>query len=63
MRRIGTKLGPEPTLNEVLHSLCITHRRTDTGYQHEYLDHRGRVIFQGTVTDMWEWLARHNLHP
>ncbi len=48
------------TLNEVLASLGITHRRTGNGYQHEYV-RGGRVVFTGTVAGVWQWLAKADL--
>ncbi len=52
---LNDALPLDPSLNEVLASKGITHRRTGRGYEHEYL-RDGKVVFTGTVSQGWDWV-------
>lgn len=51
----------ELTLNQELAARNLTHRKAERGvYRHDIRDSAGRVLFNGSVSDVWAWMKTLN---
>ncbi len=51
----------ESTLNEILMALGYTTRNRGRTFQGKHILAKGRVVFGGTASEMWEWLREADL--
>lgn len=49
---------PAPSLSEALAARGYTHRPAAVGmYRRDIIDGRGVVVYSGTASEVWDWLA------